>query len=92
MQIRFQRIVMRFGNEWQGATGMNSEKEILSVKRAAQVLGCSSAHVSNLLNGKVAGVPPIPHVRAGRLRLIRYATLMRWIEEQEEASKGSVNR
>ena len=68
---------------------MNSEKEILDVRGAAQVLGCSVAHVSNLLNGKVEGVPPIPHVRAGRLRLIRRAALMRWFEQQEAASKGS---
>jgi excisionase family DNA binding protein len=68
---------------------MNTEKEILDVKGAAQVLGCSAAHVSNMLNGKVDGVPPIPHVRAGRLRLIRREALMRWFEEQEESSKGS---
>jgi len=71
---------------------MNTEKEILNVKGAAQVLGCSPAHVSNILNGKVEGVPPIPHVRAGRLRLIRRAALIRWFEEQEEVSKGSVKQ
>lgn len=46
-------------------------REILNVKGAAKILGCSAAHLSNILNGKVDGVPPIPHVRAGRLRLIR---------------------
>jgi excisionase family DNA binding protein len=70
---------------------MHTEKEILDVNGAAQVLGCSAAHVSNILNGKVDGVPPIPHVRAGRLRLIRREALMRWIEEQE-ASKRSAKR
>jgi excisionase family DNA binding protein len=69
---------------------MNTEKTILDVKGAAQVLGCSVAHVSNMLNGKVDGVPPIPHVRAGRLRLIRREALMRWFEEQEAASIGTV--
>jgi excisionase family DNA binding protein len=71
---------------------MNTEKEILDVKGAAQLLGCSAAHVSNMLNGKVDGVPPIPHVRAGRLRLIRRASLMAWFAEQEDASKGGVER
>ena len=71
---------------------MSTEKEILDVKGTAQMLGCSVAHVSNIINGRVAGVPPIPHVRAGRLRLIRRETLMRWIEEQEESSKGSVKQ
>jgi excisionase family DNA binding protein len=68
---------------------MKTEEEILNVKETAQVLGCSTAHVSNILNGKVEGVPPIPHVRAGRLRLIRRAALMRWFEEQEHTSNGS---
>jgi excisionase family DNA binding protein len=68
---------------------MTTDEEILHVKGAAEVLGCSPAHVSNLLNGKVPGVPPIPHVRAGRLRLIRRAALMRWFEEQEDASNRS---
>jgi excisionase family DNA binding protein len=66
----------------------NTEKEILDVKGAAHLLGCSVSHVSNMLNGKVDGVPRIPHVRAGRLRLIRRESLLRWFEEQEGASKG----
>ena len=61
--------------------------EILDVKGAAKILGCSVAHVSNMLNGKVDGVEPIPHVRAGRLRLIRREALMRWFEEQEHVSR-----
>jgi excisionase family DNA binding protein len=63
------------------------QKEILDVKGAASVLGCSPSHVSNILNGKVPGVPRIPHIRAGRLRLIRRSALMRWCEEQESASQ-----
>lgn len=64
--------------------------EILHVKAAARLLGCSPSHLSNILNGKVDGVPPIPHVRAGRLRLIRRESLMRWFEEQETIQVGSV--
>jgi Helix-turn-helix domain len=66
--------------------------EILDVKGAAKILGCSIAHVSNMLNGKVDGVQPIPHVRAGRLRLIRRQALIRWFEEQEHASREVVCR
>jgi hypothetical protein len=69
---------------------MNSEKEILDVKGAALWLGCSVAHVSNMLNGRVVGIPPIPHVRAGRRRLIRRGALMRWFEEHEATPKGSL--
>jgi excisionase family DNA binding protein len=66
--------------------------EILDVKGAAKILGCSISHVSNMLNGKVDGVQPIPHVRAGRLRLIRRQALIRWFEEQEHASREVVRR
>jgi excisionase family DNA binding protein len=72
--------------------GTQVAKEILDVKSAAKILGCSVSHVSNILNGKVEGVPPIPHVRAGRLRLIRRATLMRWLEDQEQASQEVANQ
>jgi excisionase family DNA binding protein len=67
--------------------GTQIAREILGVKGAAKILGCSASHVSNILNGKVGGVPPIPHVRAGRLRLIRREALMRWFEDQERASQ-----
>lgn len=67
-------------------------REILDVKGAAAVLGCSASHISNILNGKVEGVPPIPHVRAGRLRLIRREALMRWFEQQEAASQETARQ
>lgn len=62
-------------------------KEILDVRGAAKLLRCSPAHISNILNGKVKGLPPIPHVRAGRLRLIRRQKLIQWVEEREIASQ-----
>ncbi len=60
--------------------------EILGVRETARFLHCSVSHVSNILNGRVPNVPPIPHVRAGRLRLIRREALVRWFNEQEAAS------
>lgn len=72
--------------------GENSTKEILDMKGAAKLLGCSVSHVSNILNGKVEGVPPIPHVRAGHLRLIRRESLMRWFEGQEQSPQGGAGR
>jgi excisionase family DNA binding protein len=59
------------------------EKDILTVHEAAEILSCSYSHVVHLLTGKVAGVSPIPHVKAGRLRRIRREALMRWFREQE---------
>ena len=61
-------------------------KEILDVRGAAKYLSCSASHVSNILNGKVPNLPPIPHVRAGRLRLIRRDALIEWFKAQEAAS------
>jgi hypothetical protein len=34
----------------------------------------------------VPNLPPIPHVRAGRLRLIRRDALIEWFKAQEAAS------
>jgi hypothetical protein len=60
--------------------------EILDVRGAAAFLHCSPSHVSNILNGKIRNLPPIPHVRAGRLRLIRKEALIEWFKAQEAAS------
>lgn len=46
-------------------------REIMDIKAAANYLGVSRSHLSHILAGKVAGVPAIPHVRAGRRALIR---------------------
>lgn len=64
--------------------------EILDVKAAARLLGVSKPHLSNILDGKVSGVPPIPHVRAGRRRLIRRESLMNWFKQQEAVQVGNV--
>jgi excisionase family DNA binding protein len=61
------------------------EKKILSVEDVAKILDCSRSHAANLLTGKVPGLPPIPHVRAGRLRRIRREALMEWFRQQESA-------
>ena len=60
-------------------------REILDINAAADYLGVSRSHLSHLLAGKVPGVPPIPHVRAGRRALIRRAVIDRWLSEQEHS-------
>lgn len=62
------------------------QHEILNVQGAADFLHCSKSHVSKILNGKVPNVAPIPHVRAGRKKLIRRAALVEWFSAQEAAS------
>ncbi len=60
--------------------------EILNVRGAAKFLHCSPSHLSNILNVKIPNLPPIPHVHAGRLRLIRKDALVEWFRAQEVAS------
>ena len=40
---------------------MRTESPVLSLKQAAAYLQVSKAHLSNVINGKVAGVPPVVH-------------------------------
>ena len=59
-------------------------REIMDIKAAANYLGVSRSHLSHILAGKVAGVPAIPHVRAGRrakgsLQLRKHADRRVWV-------------
>jgi hypothetical protein len=65
-------------------------QQILDVKGAAEYLQCSKSHLSNILAGKVPNVPPIPHVSAGRRKLIRLEALLEWFKTQETASQKMV--
>jgi excisionase family DNA binding protein len=56
---------------------------ILTVKEAALMLRCSKAHLCNVVNGKVAGVPHLPAVRIGRRVLFRRDSLEQWLREIE---------
>ena len=58
-------------------------REIMDIRAAATYLGISRSHLSHLLAGKVAGVPAIPHVRAGRRALIRRTVIDRWLPEHQ---------
>ena len=67
-----------------------SDREIMDIRTAADYLGVSRSHLSHILRGKVAGVPIIPHVRAGRRALIRRTVIDRWLSQQEQLpSSGS---
>jgi hypothetical protein len=65
-------------------------REIMDIKAAANYLGVSRSHLSHILAGKVAGVPAIPHVRAGRRALIRRVVIDRWLLEQEHGVATSL--
>ena len=67
-----------------------ANREIMDIKAAANYLGVSRSHLSHILAGKVAGVPAIPHVRAGRRALIRRVVLDQWLLEQEHGVATSM--
>jgi|ERR1051326_6641182 hypothetical protein len=65
-----------------------SAPEVMTVKEVAGILRCSKAHLSNLMNGKVSRLPPLPHISLGRRKLVRRAALERWLERLEEMGEG----
>jgi excisionase family DNA binding protein len=58
----------------------NEHSQVLTVTQAAARLQISKAHVSNVINGKVAGVPPLRHARVGRRILIKTEWVDEWLE------------
>ncbi len=59
----------------------------LTLEDVAKELRCSKAHVSNLANGKVHGLPPLPVVRMGRRALVRPEALNKWLTALEGSAK-----
>jgi len=62
-----------------------AEREILTLHEVAQILRCSKTHVSNVLNGKVPGVPKLTHLAMGRRKLVRRSWLELWMEANKSA-------
>jgi len=60
-------------------TELAARREILTLHEVAEILRCSKTHVSNVINGKVAGVPRLTHLAMGRRKLIRRAWLDQWM-------------
>lgn len=61
-----------------------AEFDLLTMTEVAQLLHCSKAHVSKALAGRVTGCTPIPSVHLGRRALVRRASLLHRIEENEQ--------
>ena len=59
---------------------MRTESPVLSLKQAAAYLQVSKAHLSNVINGKVSGVPPVRSFRVGRRVLIKREWIDKWLE------------
>jgi excisionase family DNA binding protein len=62
---------------------------VLTLAEAARELRCSKAHVSNIVNGKVPHLPPLPILRIGRRVLIRHTALMQWMQDAEQPANDN---
>ena len=56
---------------------------VLNLAEAAMLVRCSRAHLCNVINGKVRGIPHLPTVRIGRRVLFRRESLEQWLRELE---------
>ncbi len=53
---------------------------VMTLKQASAYLQVSKAHLSNVINGKVPGVPALRCFRVGRRILIKLEWLESWLE------------
>jgi hypothetical protein len=60
---------------------------VLNLAEAATLVRCSRAHLCNVINGKVRGIPHLPTVRIGRRVLFRRESLEQWLRELEAAGE-----
>jgi len=58
----------------------NPETPVMTLTQAASYLQVSKAHLSNVINGKVPGVPPVRSFRLGRRILIKRECIEEWLE------------
>ena len=65
---------------------------VLNLAEAATLVRCSRAHLSNIVNGKVHGIPRLPTVRIGRRVLFRRESLELWLQEIESATPARHSR
>jgi excisionase family DNA binding protein len=56
------------------------DDRILTINEVASILRCSKTHVSNVLAGKVTGIPKLTHIAMGRRKLVRREWLDEWME------------
>ncbi len=59
---------------------MQTESPVMNLRQAAAYLQVSKAHLSNVIQGKVVGVPPVRCFRVGRRVLIKREWIDEWLE------------
>jgi excisionase family DNA binding protein len=60
-----------------------TNSQVLTIEDVAEILRCSKAHVSHMINGKVPGVPRLTQLAMGRRKLV----LREWLDQWMEASR-----
>ncbi len=61
--------------------------QVLTLNQAADYLRMSKAHLSNLINGKLPGVPRLRHARPGPRILIKREWADEWLEMAAQESQ-----
>ena len=59
---------------------------VFTLQQTAAYLQISKAHLSNVIKGKVAGVPALRHAQIGRRILIKRGWADEWLESAGQAS------
>jgi excisionase family DNA binding protein len=67
-----------------------SDFDLLTISEVAELLHCSKAHVCHAIAGQLPGCLPIPAVSLGRRKLVRRASLLSWIENNERAVPAKI--
>ena len=60
------------------------KSDILTITEVAEVLRCSKAHVCNVIQGRVQGLPKLTHFSLGRRKLVRREWLDAWMEQNKQ--------
>ena len=63
---------------------MENATNILTITDVATILRCSKTHVSQVLAGKVPGIPRLTHIAMGRRKLVRREWLEQWMEANKQ--------
>lgn len=74
--------------------GERALPSILTLTEVSKELRCSKAHLSHIINGRVAGLPPLPVARIGRRVIIRRDALAKWlwtVEGHDEIMASDLN-
>ena len=64
---------------------MENTTDILSIKEVADFPRWSKTHAQNVMEGRVRGLPRLPHLTFGRRKVVRKEWLDSWMEENKTA-------